>query len=475
MQNFIFPPIPNIDIRSISETARMDASQHEGLFANSLPQALSSAEEKYIEFHGAQRDRAQQALTDLQRSVDTNIEKLDTGNFESQIKTKCPKFYYSNFEAAINKIKSIDSIFRKRNESLITFMNFRGHTSLPNRADNTPREIWKWVAVLFVLESSLNALLFMDVSGLAEALTLTTAQSFINIGSSFVVGRWVITSCFYDKNILLRSAQALLWACHIFFIMWLNLSLGLFRQLNDVANAININAFDEIGRPYFAQAINPFGNLEHFTMTASLIALVGICFASASAFKGYFADDPHPGFGAIYRGTKKERENVERELKDMQDNWTKETNYARSQLESIGKDAVAATLNSSHALNLMEQIVVDWEALVDSMEEGMRDRISAYYHSYNKVASETYEQPKHTVFKDNETLKEIVFKDAIQYIESDSDRRADLALKQAAIKDSINKIYENIDDISNIGNAKISEISRIFPSRPIGLTGYADV
>jgi len=476
MASFEFSKIPSIEVQRLADAGALDASKHKKVFENTLPEALSKAEERYIVFHSAEREKAQQALTALQKTADECSAKIETQNFANKVKTNCVEFYNFDFEGKFARIKSIDSVFRQRNDALVTFMNFRGYTALPTRADIVPWKIWLWILGLFVLEAMLNAFLFMNVAGLIGALALTTSQSFINIGTSFSVGRWVISSAFYHPNLPLRFVFYGLWALQALFVVWLNLSLGLFRQLFDEATKTNLDIWSGTeGIDFLKQALTPFSHLSDFDVRSMVVALVGICFAMASFLKGYFADDPHPGFGVKYRGTKKERNEVESALQELRNAWNAQITLARSNTELLENEAITAAQDRAHTLNLMEKIVVDWEALIETMEESMHDRVSAYFNAYNSVSAERAEIPQHKLFKENESSAAIVFKDAIQYVVSDNERQASLHTQQSEIRNAAKELFGEIDKYVEEGTKRIAEFSSKFPSSPIGLKGNADV
>ena len=476
MASFEFSGIPKIEVQRIADAGALDASKHKKVFENTLPEALSKAEEEYIVFHSTEREKAQQRLTALQKTTDECSAKVETQNFANKVKTNCVEFYNFDFEGKFTRIKSIDSVFRQRNDALVTFMNFRGYTALPTRADIVPWKIWLWILGLFLLEAVLNALLFMGVAGLVGALALTTAQSFINIGTSFSVGRWVATAAFYHPSLPLRIINFGLWALHTIFILWLNLSLGLFRGLYDRASNMGWDIWSNPeGIEFIKQAVMPFNKLSGFDVQSLVVALVGICFALASSMKGYFADDPRPGFGVNYRGAKKERNNIETAFQELRNAWNAQITLTRSNTQLLEQEAIDAAQDRAHNLNLMEKIVVDWEALIDTMEESMQDRISAYFNAYNSVSAERVEIPKHKLFKENESSKEIVFKDAIQYVVSDNERQASLHAQQAEIRNAAKELFREIDKYAEQGTKRIAEFATKYPSSPLGLKGNEDV
>jgi hypothetical protein len=470
MPSFQFSPIPAQPLEAISKIAESDASRHRPVNEHQIPSALGKVEGAYVKFHNVQRESAQDKLTALQKEIDQNNGKSHPDSFLNDAKNETISFFNFNFEQQKKKISQLDIQFRKRNEALITFMNYRGYTSLPTRADINILKIWVTIGLIFLAEAIINGVLFMSVAGLATALALTTSQSFINIGTSFVTGRWVITSASYHPNIVVKILNFFILSGYIIFILWLNLALGMFRQLNDMAIALGLDVWGA-DVTFLQQAINPFSHLGDFTVQGAVVALVGICFAGFSAFKGYFSDDPRPGFGTIYRGTRDDQKRIVEAVTELRVSWISETKNTRSQVELKSDEAIRAAHDWSHGLNLIEKILVDWDGLIKSLEEAMRDRIKVYYQSFSTISAQNHAPPQHVLFNEHESQREIVFSDAVQYLVQDSERQKQLDLKERDISEARKNIYSEIDQFSEYGKKLIDEVSSKFPSEPIGNRG----
>jgi hypothetical protein len=467
MPTFEFSQIPDQPIEKIAKAASLDASRHRPVIDGQLPPVLRELEAVYVNFHNKERDRAQEKLTSLQKETDRNRGRSTPDYFAAEAKNEAVKFFNFDFEKQKKNISQVDSVLKKRNDALIVFMNYRGYSSLPTRADIVLWKIWLFAGLIFLTEALINGLLFMNVAGLLGALALTTSQSFINIGISFVVGSWVITSAFYHPNTLIRIVNFALFILYIVFILWLNLALGLFRQLNEYADGLSIDVFENVG--FLQQAINPFAHLGDFAVSGAIVGLVGICFAGFSAFKGYFSDDPRPGFGAIYRGARDEHKRVQEAITSLQNGWLSETVLTRAAVEARSETSIEAAHEWSHSLNIIEKILVDWDGLIKSLEEAMKARINVYYQSFNSISSENYSAPDHFLFDEREAKKELVFKDAIQYHMDDSVRKGQLEKKEEELLSSRKEIYAEIEVISQSAKAFIEEIFREFPSSAIGI------
>lgn len=469
MTNFQFEPIPQHPIPHISDAGAKDASKHKSIIANSLPASLSNIEDSYIKYQIKQKDYAQKVLTDLQKNIDHNRSLSDPQSIRDNVISSSTEFFKFNFEEHKTKISQLDASYRKRNDALISFMSYNNYTSLPTRADIVPWKIWSFVAALFLLESILNAFMFYNVISLASALVLTTSQSFINIGTSFVVGRWIFSNAFYNRSIFLRIVNYAIIFLYIIFITWMNLALGMYRNLNQLAETVGDSLSTYESQQWLNQAINPFIHLEDFGVQAAVVSLVGLCFAGCSVFKGFFADDPRPHYGSLYRGVKKDKQAIHDALKMLRTAWVNEYKLARASVASNSELARASAHEWSHGLNLIEKIMVDWDSLVQSLEESMNDRIKAYFQSFNNVSPQNFDPPDYKLFNENEKKKEIVFADAIQYLETDSSRRISLSEKDDAISKISSVIYEEIEKLSVTGKEELDQISRLFPSCGIGV------
>ena len=467
MPTFQFSQIPDQPIEKIAKAASLDASRHRPIIDGQLPPVLRELEAAYVTFHNRERDRAQEKLTSLQKEADIDRGRSTPDYFAAEAKNEAVRFFNYDFEKQKKRISQLDSVFKKRNDALIVFMNYRGYTSLPTRADIIIWKIWLYAGLIFLTEALINGLLFMNVAGLLGALALTTSQSFINIGISFVVGSWVITSAFYHPNMFIRIANFALFAVYIGFILWLNLALGLFRQLNEYADGLSIDVFENVG--FLQQAINPFAHLGDFAVSGAIVGLVGICFAGFSAFKGYFSDDPRPGFGAMYRGARDEHKKVEEAIISLREGWLSETVLTRSAVEARSEIAIKAAHDWSHSINLIEKILVDWDGLINSLKQAMGDRINQYYESYNSISAENHSAPSHVLFNEYESKSELVFKDAIQYQMEDSIRQGQLEKKEEDLLSSRKDIYAEIELISQSAKSFIEDISKNFPSSAVGI------
>jgi hypothetical protein len=467
MPTFQFSRVPDQPIEKIAKAASLDASRHRPIIDGQLPPVLRELESAYVNFHNKERDRAQEKLTSLQKEADINRGRSTPDYFAAEAKNEAVKFFNFDFEKQKTRITQIDSVFKKRNDALITFMNYRGYTALPTRADIVIWKIWLFAGLIFLTEAIINGLLFMNVAGLLGALALTTSQSFINIGISFVVGSWVITSAFYHPNTFIRIVNFAVFAGYIVFILWLNLALGLFRQLSD--SDLFDQFSDEQIESIIQQAINPFANLGDFAVPGAIVGLVGICFAGFSVFKGYFSDDPRPGFGNMYRGARDEHKRVEEAVISLREGWLSETVLTRSAVEARSEIAIKAAHDWSHSINLIEKILVDWDGLIKSLEEAMGARINVYYQSFNSISSENHPASSHVLFDEHEAKKELVFKDAIQYYTDDSERKGQLKKKEEDLLSARKEVYAEIELISQSAKSFIEDISKNYPSSAVGI------
>jgi len=465
-QYFKFGAVPRGDDNNLGESAKVSAS--EGVkIGSGLPVTLERLASTWTEHHGRELERGQQELHRLQDSADKAKANATANSLESDIKNGGINFFQFDFNGAQNKLTSSNNKLKLQNSALVTHMKLNGLIALPTRADIVPWKIYLLVGFLFLVEALINAGLFMGTKGLIGALALTTAQSFINIVTSFTAGHRLIGSAFYHRLPLVRAGSASLWGLHLLFIMWLNLSLGLWRSLIDQVTASG-RVDLQVNPEFLNQVLWPFPHMDSLSVEGLLIVLTGIVFSMISYFKGFFSDDPRPGLGRLYRSVKKEYNNVVNLSERINENWRSECQNVRSLLNSKKDNLHAAATSWSQSMNLIEKIKVDWENLFGNLNQNFNSKIALYFTAYNSITTEPVQAPSYELLTGTEINSEIVFSDVRQYFLSDNERRTIKEENDALIEQESKRIAGNITEYENTGSIKIQEFSQKFPSISIG-------
>jgi len=423
-----------------------------------LPGALNEIKQALENFRAKQVGKAQAILHTAQSDADKGLEKLQPQDIEERFFNCQPELLKFSIELRKKNIESDDAVYQSRVKN---YADFRQKHQRQYSAYHFDKPFWSWgvgglIGLLFIIEATMNALLFKDVAGLITAYSLAFSQSFVNIGGCFLVGKFLIGPIGAVPEIKRKIYYAIPLLSYLLFTVWINLTLGLYR-------AININYVEQLElKPEMANAaLQPWAYIDLLDTPSAIVVFVGLVLAALAYLKGLLSDDPYPGYGRMARAAMAEQKKTKIHVENLnQEKITLQKEFSEAR-EKVSGDIQEGLKAWSKSINLMEKISVDYSALIEDANTIWHTSISSYEEGIGKYLPATLRSP---VFDKDKADPNKVFSDAQQYFKTDEERLAEL--KELDEKTNKNrgiietKITEKLDTYL----AQISEIEGAYPS-----------
>jgi hypothetical protein len=241
---------------------------------------------------------------------DINIQKTGQNELEESIQTTSSKRESDGHDGQISSLKADlstlyfaqkDKISGKHNK----YIKARDQLSFFQKEHNlrSPADLKSFnykmfsiaiVAAMFLFETATNTGFLTGAlsGGLLGALSLAGVISFVNIVTSFLVGRYVIPNLTHKKKSK-NNMSIVAISFYAPLILYINCSVGVLRSLLQNAQA-TMNS-DDIA--YAAvQAAWPFDNFATNSVQSNGLIIIGIVFAIIAILDGYNYDEPYPGY-----------------------------------------------------------------------------------------------------------------------------------------------------------------------------------
>jgi len=304
-----------------------------------------------------------------------------------------------------------------------------------------------WIMIfLYVVESTMNAALFVNELGPIGGYAVSLSSSLVNVVLGFLVGRFIFSRILRCRTIAERLLAGLVFIGFVWTIVYMNLMIALYRSLKALENAYAENI------PALNSAAWPFPHLEFLDFESSLIVMVGFVFALVSLLDGYFSDDPYPGYGHKYRLCIKARDNVQKELEAYKSEFVSSSKKTSDDLEAVFDTARTAINNWGVEVNRVQRRFVDYKDWVNQLVKGQAALWSAYCasHERNRLSdyevSEVFERsPDMFVMSKKISDPRHVFSDAKHLFMDDAERLQSMKDFDSAFKkahSSAEKLFE---------------------------------
>ena len=272
---------------------------------------------------------------------------------------------------------------------------FRKDNNIVNRA-NLKTTKQKNISILivlsmFIFEVSVNTSLISGAisGGVFGAVALASVIAFINIVSSFMVGRVLVPNLYHRQKSKVRGAWLGL-AVYASLILYINFALGVFRTLSE--RATQTFSQEQLQR-VAAEAAWPFDNLAENTLDSNGLIIIGVLFAVIAVLDGLHFDEIFPGYAKVSREAEASEKKF-RELKRecfrllhslQQDGNTQITNF-KNKREDANK-------SWAHSIDSVQSAFSDYESWVISLDTAGNNLLQQY-RSANKSFRST-DEPKY--------------------------------------------------------------------------------
>ena len=440
---------PVIDLKKIAAAGRKSAFSTETHTKGETPTILQELKQKFSKARKEHADSLQEKFKVLEKGPIQNWEDIkDPRYIKQDLTTKISTFLNFTPEKFRSIIKAPYANYKKRLDNLKTFKQQNNRKFEPIRADSK-NIAWAIVLSLLLIEVAANYSLFQGVTGThaagtREAWVLSAAQSFANVISGFMVGSLLWGKVLFAPSPRKRYFALFLSLFHAALIVWMNLSIGLWRAI------ITTNAAEGTNHSLML-AMNPFTNFLYFNgqLDAILVSIVGLVFAVIAYFDGWFSDDPYPQYGARAREVTKAKKVLDKSTAALYENWElsiKTYQSAANESSQSGQKALSAW---SDAVNEIEKEFVDYEAAIKAAEKNYLLASQTYETAFNKSlekGSEKLSLPKDLLWDDKaETDPAAVFDDVVENHLKDDARKKEFKKMKDEYVASFNKLTQEWD------------------------------
>lgn len=453
---FTFKLLSKFDTKDIVETASLDSKIKPNHAEPSLPNKLNDINIKMRKEVLGEQERAQNVLHTYQNLAEEGISLISKGAITKTFTQNQPLLIAFNIDKEEAEIDNFDREFKARARD---YNDFRGEHFRKFGAIRYDNKFWSMgvgglIAILFLLEASLNAFLFKESAGLATAYALSISQAFVNIGGCFLIGKYCIGPIFALKNLKRRIFYIVSFLIHLLFTLYLNLTLGIWRAIN-VMNPEKV----EDNAEFANGALQPWYFLNELDPASAVVVFVGMILAVLAYLKGCLSDDPYPGYGKLAREALKAQNRVKSAVDKLNNfNISIKMEFNDAKILVADKNNIGLSM-WSQAINDMEKIEVDYPNYIQNANRDYLSYVNAYQNGHGNYPHEIEE----LLFSDEKGNSKIVFRDAAQFFMTDEKRMAELKIKT--------KKYEGdkqaVEDKITVGIDRCSErVSKVFQNYP---------
>jgi len=453
--------IPTRKIKDVAAEARRRAFSTDDTHVEDRPQLLSDYRLELNKWRNEEEKSTQDELAKSEKEINSWETIKDPANIKNKLESKVHSYMNFNVNSYKAKISSLHQDFINRKDNLTNFRNEHNRTFLPIRADKgyIPLVI---VAVLFLIEVIANERLFEVVTGSVTqqqrliAWTLSLSQSFINVISGFIVGKY-----FIGRILLLDWKQKILpligFLSHVAAVVWINFSIGLWRAI------LTNNSSAEEQTPLMF-ALYPFQNLKLFQgdITSVLVVGVGLVFLLIAYVDGYFSDDPYPAYGDRYREVEKAKLRGMDMIGECKKKWNDAIKDYKETLNDFNDRAFKELDKWNKTVNHIQKILVDWENNISTCDNHFKDVKEAYQASFNRAVKESSKKinlDKEILWDKKTVDPHQVFRDATHHFMTDGERIKEFDKLKAEYRVNFNKETQYLDDHNKKITAEINALS----------------
>lgn len=450
---------PKINLQVVSASARDACFSTKTVSKGQIPRILNEYKSLcHVERQNCE-DVVQSKLKQIEEKIDNWKALEDPKNQKKEIESKINSFLNFTPEKYRTSLKAPYDDYKKREKDYVDFKRQHNRQHDPLRAGF---KTWAWglVIALFSIELYANYQLFQGVTGTITeagrrtAWTLSGAQSFVNVFSGFLVGWLLWGKILYASHLGKKLFALLLAIVHGIIIIWMNLSIGLWRAiLASNANGGIQKGVTDLGEPIMVKiemwrAIDPIQNFMYFNgqQDSFLVALVGFVFALIAYIDGWFSDDPYPQYGARSREVAKARKILDDAKEELYKKWeviVSHYNVFTDEESRKGHDALRVWNDS---INELQKQFVDWEANILSAERSYALATETYETAFNQGLSKSTEKiflPRNPLFDPRQADPKKVFSDAKEHHMEDASRLKSFKTKKTDYVNSFNKLSES--------------------------------
>ena len=236
------------------------------------------------------------------------------------------------------------------------------------------------ITFLFLLESGANAFLMSDAmeTGWIGALVVMFFISIVNISSGFILGLRVLPQLNHKQVSNRMLALCLLILFSLWLIAW-NLFIGHYRD-SLVAFALSPNSGID-GALLGQEAVQRFFSEAMFLLEdfkSWLTFTVGVLIAIASAWKGYYWDDPYPGYGRLDRSSKAKDERYGRAFESAQNRLEALAQEGKNRIDEVVSTANAHVAEAARLADKADQLKSDFNSYILRLEGNVAYLLQIY-------------------------------------------------------------------------------------------------
>ena len=345
------------------------------------------------------------------------------------------------------KLSSYYTIYRRDKDYLDFFRKDNNIVAKANLKTNKQKTLSILIVTLmFLFEVSVNTSLMSGAisGGAFGAFALASVIAFINIVSSFMIGRLVVPNLYHRQKSKVRNSWLGL-ALYAPMILYINFALGVFRTLSEKATqTFNQEQLQRVA----AEAAWPFDNLAENTLDSNGLIIIGVLFAIIAVLDGLHFDEIFPGYAKVSReseASEKKFSELKREgfvlLHSMQKGGNAQITNFKDKREDANK-------TWAHNIDSVQSAFVDYESWVKSLNTAGNNLLQQY-RSTNKAFRST-DVPKY--FKKShdfgfEKLASNRFRSLISANLADSDKDAQFAAANQVIISEYNAAITELNEI----------------------------
>jgi len=276
--------------------------------------------------------------------------------------------YYSKYRRDRDHLE-----FFKKDNNLVTGAVLR----------STQQKFWSIFIVfgMFLFEVSVNTSLMSGAvsGGVFGALALAGVIAFLNIASSFMVGRLVVPNLYHVK----KSKVRLGWLGLCFYvplIIYINFALGVFRTLSERATqAFNREELQNVA----LESAWPFDNLATNTLDSNGLIIIGIVFAIIAIIDGLYFDEVYPGYAKVSKTAAESEEEFNSLKAEGFELLYSKQNLGNKQITEFKNVRENANKTWANNIDSVQAAFVDYEDWVVGLSKAGNNLLQ-HYRSSNK-------------------------------------------------------------------------------------------